>query len=75
MAARLIQASMTVPPQLLVMTPTGTCNIRCSSRPKKYAMAEKVRTVIGVDLRQMVSQSLTGVSEMQRGTVNIRISG
>ena len=38
-------------------------------------MALNVRTVMGSDVRQMVSQSSFGVSEMQRGTVNMRMLG
>src|SRR5205809_114162 len=47
-----VQASMGVPPTEELTNPTGTPSFWCKSRPKKYAVAEKVPTVSGEQISQ-----------------------
>ena len=75
-AASLIQTSIAVPPQLLLMMPTGTPRRRCRSRPKKYPIAVNSPAVCGVAACQPdVFTVSAGVAATLCTTVRWRSSG
>ncbi len=74
-APSLIHASIGVPPQSALMSPTGTSSSPCSVRPKKYPTALKPATVSGVHSSHRPWQSLRGCRDLRLGTLNSRMDG